>query len=718
MPPWERISFAPPDDWVEPEPYDVTVRDKEGAHLTRLLWTCQVEAESGRSFHSTALRLETALAVQHESQWSLELDPRSQRVSIHFLRLVRNGERIDQLKRDQMRLIQRETQLERHVINGRWTLLVVLSGVRPGDVVEAAYTYDWSNPIRPDGCEEFFVVPPAGVVGRYRLSVLFAASRPAMRWQASADAPLLQDTEVSGGRRRWNWEGAQLTPREPEPNQPTTTLDYIWVQVSDLADCADLAACAADVWARQNEESGLAEVTAFARPETVDAAAIIRLVQYIQDEFRYLSLELAMGGWVPASPGVVARRRYGDCKDLAWLATTVLRRWDVAARPILVGTILCERVAALLPMMALFNHAIVEVEWAGETRWFDLTMNGQGGDFTGRWVNWFGHGLPVDLCNNSLRVQPGSLKGGMYSLSETVLLDTTRVGSSMVEQRVRVEGPQADNLRRVRLAQGNEAFAKEREQQMQRRYSKAKRLGELEWRDDRERNVCELAEAFEIGMAVYPDEGGKRAVFDVPANLILQCFALPEEKSRRGPWSMPYPFEVRHKITLTSPSMRSGTGKRRLWDEPEFEAHTEEPRQRGAWSKISRFTVKSPEVAAERLPAFRKQLEEVMRESGWRLFLPWGLGRTHRGENFGKLPEFETADTTCVHTVEPVAQLESAGASEAKLGRREGRRRRRRSLSRSDHWTRNMPGWVFRLGWVLLAGIVMSIARGCSHVSG
>lgn len=380
-PPWERVLLAPPAAWVEAESYDRGVSCKEGSHLTHLLWTRQVEAESGVSYHATAVRLETPLAVQHESQWSLDLDARKGSLTLHWLRVVRGEARIDQLKRERMRLIQRETQLERHVIDGSWTLLIVLEDVRPGDVIEAAYSFEWAHPIRPDGCEALFVVPPQATVGRYRLTVCSAAARSELRWKASPDAPALREESLEDGRRRWVWEGAQLAPREAEPNQPSSFLDYTWVQVSDLAEWSELAKRVHEAWLARGGVEGLAEIPALAKPEQVDDAAIVAAVRHVQDAFRYLSINLETGGWIPSSPGEVARRRHGDCKDLAWLAATVLRGWGVTARPVLVGTGLRERVADLLPMAMVFNHAILEVERAGEARWFDLTARDQGGDF-------------------------------------------------------------------------------------------------------------------------------------------------------------------------------------------------------------------------------------------------------------------------------------------------------------------------------------------------
>ena len=732
--PWDRVAFAPPADWVAEETYDAGLPAKEGDHVTHLLWSRQMNAGAGRSFHCTARRLETSVAVQHLSQWRLELDPRTQRLTVHWLRLVRDGRRIDHLQRERMRLIQRESQLERLVIDGAWTLLAVLDDVRPGDILEAAYSYETRHPIRADGCEAFFVVPPHTVVGRYRFRVLSEPGRTGLAWRASADAPERREETLPGGERCWSWEGTQTSPREEEANQPETFLDYVWMQVSDLADWSELSARTAEAWAGAGGAQGLEDIPAFARPACVDEAAVNGLVSHIQETFRYLSINLETGGWIPAAPGLVARRRHGDCKDLSWLAATVLRGWGLAARPVLVGTGLREQTAALLPMAGAFDHAILEVEAGGKTRWFDLTANAQGGDFDTRMVGWFGRGLTIEASKGGLHVQPGVRARGVYAFRETILLDTNRGALSVTEHRVRAEGWQADNLRRARQGKGAEEFAKDREERARARYGKARRAGELQWRDDRERNVCELVEVFELEEAVYPGERDERAVFDVPPSLVVHGFALPPDKTRRGPWDMPFPLELTHEITVKSLSLGAGIARKRRWQEPEFEATLECPMIKGAWTKTVRFSVGAAEVAADRVPVYRRQLDELFRELGWKLYLPWGYAGGGRAAGFGQLgePASAEAEAGAAAQDEKVRAEVSINANEAKLapGERQssrssgsgrsssgasrersssGRRRSRRSRSEFEF---EIPWWTIRLG-LAFVGLGFGLLRGC-----
>ena len=433
-------------------------------------------------------------------------------------------------------------------------------------------------------------------------------------------------------------------------------------------------------------------------------------MRHIQDEFRYLSIDLATGGWIPASPATVARQRHGDCKDLVWLASAVLRRWGVRARPILVGTGLREGVSSLLPMTILFNHAVLEVEVAGAPRWFDLTLRSQGGDFSSQPVGWFGFGMPVDARTETLQAQPPSQGANLYALRETISLDTRRGKPSAAEQRLWAEGFQAESLRRARLAQGAEGFANERLKQAQKRYGKAQRIGTLQWRDDRDRNVFELAEAFDLADVVYPGERGERALYDVPQNLVLQTFSVPEDKPRRSPWSMPFPLEIRHMITVRSKIMGAIKLKRRKWSAAEFIATVDDPRLSGEWTKTTRFVVKAAEIGADRIPAYRLQLAAFFRATAWRIYLSWGHARPEDPSGFGGLPPTARGVAAYVSDDDPRHYPEQKVGAEDKSSDKSWRQQMwKQRLKRM-----RMRGSYIFLAWFLVV-VLLAASKSCTN---
>jgi hypothetical protein len=322
------------------------------------------------------------------------------------------------------------------------------------------------------------------------------------------------------------------------------------------------------------------------------------------------------------------------------------------ARPILVGTVWRERVASFLPTTLQFNHAVLEVEVAGAVRWFDLTLRSQGGDFTSQPINWYECGLPVDESAQALQVQPGSRAPNLYALHDRIYLDTRLGEPSVVESRIWAEGFQAENLRRAWLAHGPEKYADERLKLVQRRFGKAVRIGALQWRDDREKNVCELADAYEIRDAVLAAEGG-RAVYDIPANMITQAIGVPEDKPRQGPWAMPFPLEYRHRTSIRCRGLGSGKLERRKWEGTGFVATLDQRHLRGEWERRARFIVTAAEIGADQVAEYRRQLMDFYKAASWRLFLQRGFPRTVPETGLGVLPPVEDGLATCVPVEDP-----------------------------------------------------------------
>lgn len=635
---WSRLRFAEPGDWVEAEEIPPSPAAPEGQHVVHLLWSRTVDAESNTSFYRSVFRLETALAVQNNSQWQIQFDPRFQHLTLHWLRVVRDGVGTDHRQRDRMRLIQREQGLERHVLSGAWTLLVVLDDVRAGDVIDVGYSLTWQHPISAGHCESFFAVPPQWLIVRYRMRVLLPTTRRGMASRASNDAPPRQELAGPSGSVVWEWAGSQTVPRTPEPSQPGDVLDYIWVHLSDFSDWSEVASRLCAAWEAQTAAPANAAAPAFERPARIDPAAVLRLIRYVQDEYRYFSLDLATGGWIPATPEVVAERRYGDCKDLVWLAAFILRQWGVTARPVLVGSHFRAGVRRLLPSLGGFNHAVLEVELPEARRWFDLTLDGQGGDYRTQPVPDFAVGLPV-VVGGTLTEQPKSVPTNRCAVRESIFLGTRNNEPSTVEYRLCATGFEAERLRLWRAAKGPERFAEERLQLATKRYGKTARVGSLQWRDDRDRDVCELVDTFEIRSVMTVSEDRKRVIYDVPFSFALQIAPLPEEKPRRTAWALAEGMEFRHRVVLHARSMGYRGKFSRKWVNSWFTATAEDVRPPGEWSRCIRMHVTGKQVPPEELPEYRRVLADVYRVAGWRIFLPRQGSKPSLPKDLGQLPK-------------------------------------------------------------------------------
>ncbi|MBV8544620.1 MAG: DUF3857 domain-containing protein, partial [Acidobacteria bacterium] len=82
----------------------------------------------------------TSAGVQNASELNIDFDPSFQRLVIHDVFVIRGNKRIDELARDEVRIIEKESDAGESIYDGQLTALLFLKDVRPGDIID----YSWS----------------------------------------------------------------------------------------------------------------------------------------------------------------------------------------------------------------------------------------------------------------------------------------------------------------------------------------------------------------------------------------------------------------------------------------------------------------------------------------------------------------------------------------------------------------------------------------------
>ncbi|WP_052361534.1 DUF3857 domain-containing protein [Geminisphaera colitermitum] len=674
-----RIDIGPPPEWSQLQPFSAAdplpppPPARPADHLTWLLIDRQIHAASSQTLSHTIVRLETMQAVQHRSQWRLQFEPHTQRITLHKLVVHRGAQTFDHTNLAKIHLLQREEGLESFVLHGCFTLLVVLDDIRPGDIIESAHTLEHRPHILPDNCFDFFNLPSASLIHRHRFTVTFPAARP-LRWKTSAPdlAPAITHTDptASDASTCWTWTGENTTTPEIEPGTPAWMFPAPWIQISDVNDWSAIARAAHDAWpvtpdaGNPGPASDPVTPTAFAqllaeinapRPDAHDASdpapdlatRVERALRLVQDEHRYLSINTELGGYIPAPPNTVAQRRFGDCKDLTLLLVSLLRHLGLAARPILVSTELGNALPDLLPSPGFFNHVIAEFTLDGVTRWVDSTLSLQGGGPLHRPVPPFITGLPVCPDSPGLIPPPAphttpAVPEEIYDQHETFLIDTAG-RPSFIENIIRATGVHAERLRNQLKHAGEEALAKDHLNTATTRYGNVTRLTPLAIRDTRETNEFVIAETFAAPGLVTLLPGTRLCRFVLPPPLLCTALLMPET-DRRGPLQLPCPLTLKHTQELRTPVAPPQGHDIKERQTTALYFHAERRGSRGGWEITSTLSTRAGHVPAADLPAHRELLDYMFKESNWTFTLQAGHPRPHRPLNFGQLPR-SSADT-------------------------------------------------------------------------
>src|SRR5207248_3294814 len=96
-----------------------------------------------------------------------------------------------------------------------------------------------------------------------------------------------------------------------------------------------------------------------AREGADEPARALPALRFVQDDVRYLGIEIGPSSHRPHPPAAVLDQRFGDCKDKSLLLVTLLRALGVEAWPVLLHTSLGRALDEWLPTAVAFNHVVV-----------------------------------------------------------------------------------------------------------------------------------------------------------------------------------------------------------------------------------------------------------------------------------------------------------------------------------------------------------------------
>ncbi len=632
----ERVRIGPVPDWVSPTSYNPDFDPQVRGSTTCLLIEEQLHAELGGTYTRVAMRLETMQAVQLHSQWRLEFEPQAQSVVLHCIKVRRGASETEHGVMGLIQFLQREAELEGFSIDGWITLLLLLEDVRTDDILEWSYTVTSRPRLLPMHVSRFFSLPIGTEVGKYYFSVRHAEPR-GLKWKSSAPE-LAPKITTEGTEIIWLWSGESISTPEQECYAPLWQLTFPWVQVSDCADWQTVARAISEGWEEVTCDGLRRFVEEIQSSSSDPLIQVNRAIELVQDGFRYLSVNLKLGGQIPASAETVIRRRYGDCKDVAFLLVQTLRLLGISARPVLVDSFWRKSIASMLPSPNVFNHVVVEYQIGDEKRWVDATSKSQGGGALGRSISDFGMGLPIDAETTALVPVPkASLPSGTYELKESFLLDTAGHPSFFAQVGI-ATGGHADSLRWEFANEGVETVAKRRLQACANRFSWATRVGPLQYRDNREANEFVIAEVFEITGFLKEDRKSNTCPFLIQSDITSETLLSPPLAPRRSPFVLPFPYHVTHTVEIDFTGFNPAAM-------PPFHAKNQFfnfSRRTKALPKFFKITYTletlTDSVPPAHLGEHRKLVESVWRESALQIHLPVGYSRMRKRSDFGRLP--------------------------------------------------------------------------------
>lgn len=499
------------------------------------------QVRDGSTFYRTVRKVLSPSGVQNASELELDFDPSFERLTIHEISIVRGGRRIDVLEADEVRVIQKEEDADSRIYDGEQTALVFIKDVRPGDVIDYSWSLDGANPILDGRYTDEYDLS-SGVPSRLiRHRLLWTATRD-LRWRGGTPKVIRNGDDMT-----LVWEARDVPALDVEDSIPTWYEPWSSVQVSEFATWSEVAQWA-DAMFRLDERS-TADVKALAAKIAAEhptqAGRVTAAIRFVQDDIRYLGIEMGRNSHQPHQPSETLASRWGDCKDKTLLLVSLLRELGLKAWPALVNTRLQHRLTERLPSPFLFDHVIAQVVDGRNTYWVDGTISDQGGTLPTLETPSDGHALIVRADVTALAEIRTAAKGGTsvhhtyttksYSEPVTLGIETTYNGSD------------ADDMRSALASMSLEDFAQERINRLAGDQPKIERDQAPVIHDDRLRNVITVTERYRVtGMW----EGGHWTWYP---RVVEAHLSRPDTMIREMPLAFTYPLDVQQLVTFNFP---------------------------------------------------------------------------------------------------------------------------------------------------------------------
>jgi hypothetical protein len=312
---------------------------------------------------------ENTVQLRQSCKQTLVFNPVYETLALHAVKLWRGGEAVDQLEKTTPRFIAAENLQNVSIYSGLVTVVFEIPDCRTGDGVELAWTVSGNNPVF--GKHSFTYENISDSLLNMQRSISFLApvelglqvgSLEALGQTRWDDRIEREDTQDNGWQRI-SVTDVKVPPYKLERDSVPGTVQLDAVTASTFKNWTEVQDWASDLFVPSSKPSSSAyqALLSEVKQRTSPAEQVAAALRWVQREVRYVSISLGQSAYRPASPDTVLERRFGDCKDVALLLTTVLRDAGVEVQPALMLTT-NSHLPAKFKAVPWFDHAVA-VAW-------------------------------------------------------------------------------------------------------------------------------------------------------------------------------------------------------------------------------------------------------------------------------------------------------------------------------------------------------------------
>ncbi|GAA4316344.1 DUF3857 domain-containing protein [Mucilaginibacter gynuensis] len=569
----------------------------------------QVNVEQHADYNHIIRDIVSGAGIQNGSQISVSFEPSFERVDFHEIIVWRNNKPINKLNASAFKVLADEQELSSFIYQGSYSALYILTDIRKGDRIEYSYTVTGSNPIFANKfMGNFYFQSHQPIAHQY--TALIAADKRALNIKTFNAVPKAVITQAAG-LKKYEWEAFMVAAGTYEDKQPAWYNSFPYVQVSEYSNWNEVAKWALSINPVITKFTGeLADEVAQLKKQSGNSKEkyFRNAVKAVQDEVRYMGIEIGEYSHRANNPAKVFAQRYGDCKDKALLLTSLLRANGIDAWMVLVNTSMRGRVDQYLPTANAFNHAVVTAVVDGKQVWVDATIAYQRGSGTDIYFPPYGKGLILKDGTHALTTIPVKT-GGKMELTETYnVMDAVTPATLTVY--TAYTGSEADYMRDKLASSSMAETEKTYIDYYAKIYPKIESTDSVTVTDDEQENKIVTIESYKIPDFFKKDsvEGGYVRGFY--ANYISD--QLSEINSRlKTPVSVNYPYNIDYSIKVNLPGGWSIDASHTDIERDAYRLNTSTSADGDMLTLNYKFSYLQDHIPVNKLDEYRKDVKKI-----------------------------------------------------------------------------------------------------------
>lgn len=543
---------------IQPEPawvthpafdYNETRMDEEAENgYINLELEKQVSIQQQSVYTKTSFKILSESGVQNASEINVNFDPTYNQIIFHSIKIIRGKETINKLQPTKIKVIQQEQELNMHLYDGSLTAVLFLEDVRKGDIIEYSYTIKGSNPVFKGKFAGVFETGFSVPVYNLYYKLLVPDGRTVQI--KNSLTTVTYETKKLASETCYEWKLNQVQAMHEQDHTPTWYDPYPMIMVSEYKNWKEVNDWALKLFPFNGKLSGglQKKIKEIVAAHSSTEQRILAALHFVQDDVRYMGIEMGQNSHRPNSPEKIFAQRFGDCKDKSYLLCTILRAMGVEANPVMINTGFKKTIMQWLPGPASFDHVTVRVLYNGRYYWFDPTISYQRGNIDAISYPNYHCGLIISDTTTALTTIPLQNKG-MVSVHEQFDIPDMS-GNARLIVKTEYTGSHADDMREQFNSSSKSEMKKTFREYYAHYYEKIE-TDSLKYVDNDTTGKFITYEYYSIQNLWELEKGVNRSYFS--PYVINGILKKPKDMKRTMPFAIDYPAKYQEEITINVP---------------------------------------------------------------------------------------------------------------------------------------------------------------------